>query len=97
MTHVDDRKGPTRAKRSTGRANARAVNYGGDSRVAARAGRAVPTKDVAGSQLDSEADRAERMAAGKRSAGHGSGHSGHSSRKSKRSTAAVGAAIIAGA
>jgi hypothetical protein len=93
VTHVDDRKGPTRAKRPTGRANARALNYGGDSRVAARAGRAVPTKDVAGSQLESEADRRERMAAGKRSAGHGAGHSGR--KKSKRSTAAVGAAIVA--
>jgi hypothetical protein len=94
---VDDRKGPTRTKRS-GRANARALNHGGDSRVAARAGRAVPTKDVAGSQLESEADRLERMAAGKRSAGHGASHGGHSGRtKSKRSTAAVGAAIIAGA
>ncbi|GAA0943940.1 hypothetical protein GCM10009554_37710 [Kribbella koreensis] len=93
MTHVDDRKGPTRAKRPTGRANARALNHGGDSRVAARAGRAVPTKDVAGSQLESEADRAERLAAGKRSAGRGAGHSGR--KKSKRSTAAVGAAIIA--
>jgi hypothetical protein len=92
---VDDRKGPARTKRSTGRANARALNHGGDSRVAARAGRAVPTKDVAGSQLESEAERAERMAAGKRSAGHGAGHSGR--KKSKRSTAAVGAAIIAGA
>jgi hypothetical protein len=96
---VDDLKGPTRAKRSTGRANARALNHGGDSRVAARAGRAVPTKDVAGSQLESEADRRERMAAGKRSAdrgaGHGAGHSGR--KKSKGSTAAVGAAIIAGA
>ena len=99
MTHVDDRKGPTRTRRSTGRANARALNHGGDSRVAARAGRAVPTKDVAGSQLESEADRRERMEAGKRSAGHGAGHgAGHSGRKkSKRSTAAVGAAIIAGA
>jgi hypothetical protein len=95
VTHVDDRKGPTRAKRSTGRANARALNHGGDSRVAARAGRAVPTKDVAGSQLESEADRLERMAAGKRSAGHGAGHSGR--KKSKRSSAAVGAAIVAGA
>jgi hypothetical protein len=95
---VDDRKGPTRAKRSTGRANARALNHGGDSRVAARAGRAVPTKDVAGSQLESEADRAERLAAGKRSAGHGAGHgASHSGRtKSKRSHAAVGAAIVAG-
>ncbi|MEV6415548.1 hypothetical protein [Kribbella sp. NPDC051718] len=90
---MDDRKGPTRAKRSTGRANARALNHGGDSRVAARAGRAVPAKDVAGSQLESEADRAERLAAGKRSAGRGAGHSGR--KKSKRSTAAVGAAIIA--
>ncbi|MDX6261760.1 MAG: hypothetical protein QOH84_3448 [Kribbellaceae bacterium] len=98
MTHVDDRKGPTRAKRSTVRANARALNHGGDSRVAARAGRAVPTKDVAGSQLESEADRAERLAAGKRSAGHGAGHgASHSGRtKSKRSHAAVGAAIVAG-
>jgi hypothetical protein len=95
VTHVDDLKGPARAKRSTGRANARALTYGGDSRVAARAGRAVPTKDVAGSQLESAADRAERMAAGKRSAGHGAGHSGR--KKSKRSTAAAGAAIIAGA
>ncbi|WP_328321124.1 hypothetical protein OHA70_23585 [Kribbella sp. NBC_00382] len=103
---MDDLKGPTRTRRSTGRANARALNHGGDSRVAARAGRAVPTKDVAGSQLESEADRRERMEAGKRSAGRGAGHggghgSGHSAshsgrKKSKRSTAAVGAAIIAG-
>lgn len=94
MTHVDDRKGPARAKRSAGRpatrANARVVNHGGDSRVAARAGRAVPTKDVAASQLESEFDRAERLAAGKRAARS-------NKKKPSRSVAAAGAAIVVGA
>ncbi|WBQ03307.1 hypothetical protein [Kribbella sp. CA-293567] len=98
MTHVDDRTGPTRARRSAGRsatrANARALNHGGDSRVAARAGRAVPTKDVSGAQLESEAERAERLAAGRRAASR----TGRSARKkTSKSHTAVGAAIVAGA
>ncbi|MEV8372937.1 hypothetical protein AB0P21_09385 [Kribbella sp. NPDC056861] len=106
MTHVDDRTGPTRAKRSAGRsatrANARALNHGGDSRVAARTGRAVPMKDLSGAQLESEAERAERLAAQRAAAhsgrAHRSGHAGRSGRKkTKRSHAAVGAAIVAGA
>jgi cytoskeletal protein RodZ len=52
---------------------------------------------VAGSQLESEAERAERMAAGKRSASHAHGASHSVRKKSKRSSAAVGAAIIASA
>ncbi|NEA36989.1 hypothetical protein [Streptomyces sp. SID13031] len=92
MTHVDDRKGPTRAKRSAGRpanrANARALNHGGDSRVTARAGRAVPTKDIAASQFERELDSAERLAAGKRAAPR---------QKAVRSRTAVVAVIVAGA
>lgn len=92
MTHVDDRKGPARAKRPSGRAmsraNARTLNHGGDSRVTARAGRAVPTKDIAASQLEREADRAERLAAGKRAA--------RSAKKPSRSRAAIGAVLVAG-
>jgi hypothetical protein len=97
VTHVDDRTGPTRARRPVGRAgsraNARALNYGGDSRVAARAGRAVPARDLSAAQLESEAERAERMAAGRRSASRAAARSGR--KKSKRSRAAVGAAIVA--
>jgi hypothetical protein len=103
VTHVDDRTGPTRAKRPAGRsatrANARALNHGGDSRVAARTGRAVPMKDVSGAQAESEAERAERLAAHRAAAHSGrSTHSTHSGRKkSKKSHAAVGAAIVAAA
>lgn len=82
MTHVDDRTGRTRAAGRGAR--------GGDSRVAARAGRAVPTKDVSAAQLEREAERAER-----RAATHAAGRSAR--KKSKRSHSAVGAAIVAGA
>lgn len=99
MTHVDDRTGPTRARRPAGRAasraNARAVNYGGDSRVAARAGRAVPTRDLSAAQLESEAERAERLSAGRRSAPRSTGRSGR--KKSKGSRTAAVAAIVASA
>ncbi len=81
MTHVDDRTGPTRAA-------GRGLRGGGDSRVAARAGRAVPTKDVSAAQLEREAERAERRAA-TRAAGRSA------RKKSKRSHSAVGAAIVA--
>jgi hypothetical protein len=93
VTHVDDRKGPARAKRPSGRAisraNARALNHGGDSRVTARAGRAVPTKDIAASQLEREADRAERLAAGRRAARS-------AGKKPGRSRATIGAVLVAG-
>ncbi|MEU4392888.1 hypothetical protein [Kribbella sp. NPDC023855] len=96
---MDDRTGPTRARRpagrAAGRANARSLNYGGDSRVAARAGRAVPTRDLSAAQLESEAERAERMAAGRRAAPRSAGRSGR--KKSKGSRTAAGAAIVAGA
>ncbi|WP_026163481.1 SPOR domain-containing protein [Kribbella catacumbae] len=80
---MDDRTGRTRA-------GGRALRSGGDSRVAARAGRAVPTKDVSAAQLEREAERAERRAA-TRAAGRSA------RKKSKRSHSAVGAAIVAGA
>jgi hypothetical protein len=54
----------------------------------------VPTKDLSAAQLESEAERAERLAAGKHSSAHAGGHSAR--KKRKRSRFAVGAAIVAG-